>query len=725
MALTYGDAGHGDFSAFLRPGPDHSSTLDLLVKGARCAACLAKIEGQVAGLPGVNSARLNLTTGKLTVRFGRDAGDPGAVIATLDRLGYPTSLYDPAQAAAAQDREGRRLLLALAVAGFGAANAMMFSVPLWAGLSGQELGPATRSLMQWASGLIGAPCAIYAGMPFFESAWRSVKAGRANMDVPISLGVILTLLISFQETLLHGRDAYFDAAVSLLFLLLIGRWLDHRLRARAQSAASDLLAMQAAVASVLDPAGGEHATPIGEVAVGDRILVRPGERIPVDGLVDSGVSELDNALLTGETAPQAVGPGLACRAGALNLSGAIRLVATARAEDSAVAEIARLIEAGAQAKSRYVRLADRAASIYVPVVHTAAALTFVVGWAAGLGPREALLRAVAVLIITCPCALGLAVPAVQIAASSRLFRKGVLVKSGAALERLAEVDHIVFDKTGVLTLGRPQLVDAAPAVVAMAAPLARASSHPLARALAAAHPGVEIAERVVETPGIGVEGWIGGRRARLGRADFVGAPVSASGETELWFGFEDDIKVRLRFRDELRPDALRTIEALRARGLSVEILSGDLAAPVSEIAGALRIEQWRAALTPADKAGAIDDLRAQGRKVLMVGDGLNDTAALAKAHAAMAPGTALDASQNAADLVFSGDELAPVVTAIDVARAARRRALENFSFSALYNLVAAPAAMFGLINPFVAALAMSGSSLVVTLNALRMRQVGR
>jgi Cu2+-exporting ATPase len=390
-----------------------------------------------------------------------------------------------------------------------------------------------------------------------------------------------------------------------------------------------------------------------------------------------------------------------------------------------VAEIARLVEAGAQTKSLYVRLADRAASIYVPVVHTAAALTFAAGWALGLGPREALLRAVAVLIITCPCALGLAVPAVQITASSRLFRKGVLVKSGAALERLAEVDHVVFDKTGVLTLGRPELVDPVPSAIAMAAPLARASSHPLARALAARDDGSSLAEEVVETPGGGVEGRIGGRLARLGRADFVGVEGATSSETELWFAFENDTKIRFRFRDSLRPDARRTIEALRVRGLSVEILSGDLAGPVSQVAREVGVEAWRAALTPSDKALVIEDLTAAGRKVLMVGDGLNDTGALAKAHAAMAPGTALDASQNAADLVFSGEGLEAVVAAIDVARAARRRALENFGFSALYNLFAAPAAMLGLINPFVAALAMSGSSLVVTLNALRMARVAR
>ncbi len=723
MALTYGDA--GDFSAFVHRDGEGIATLDLLVKGARCAACMAKIEQSVGALRGVTSARMNLTTGKLTVGFGRGTGDPGEIIAALDRLGYPATPYDPGRAAAAYDAEDRRLILALGVAAFGAGNAMMFSVPLWAGLFGQELMPATRIFMQWASGLIGAPCALYAGMPFFESAWRSLRARRANMDVPISLGVLLTLLVSFQETILHGRDAYFDAAVSLLFLLLIGRWLDHRLRSRARSAAADLLALQTSAVCILGADGRERRTPLAQVAVGDRILVRPGERVPVDGKIVGGRSELDNALLTGETLPQPVRPGELCHAGALNLTGLLTLRATARSEDSAVAQIARLVEAGAQTKSFYVRLADRAARIYVPVVHTAAALTFVAGWALGLGPREALLRAVTVLIITCPCALGLAVPAVQIAASARLFRKGVLVKSGAALERLAEVDHVVFDKTGVLTMGRPVLIDAAPVAVALAAPLARASSHPLARALADADDGEALVEGAIETPGQGVAGWIDGRHARLGRADFVGLGDTPASETELWFAFDDDIKIRFRFRDRLRADAREAVEALRARGLSVEILSGDVPAAVAAVARDLGVEHWRAAMTPQGKAQAIDDLATSGRKVLMVGDGLNDAAALAKAHAAMAPGSALEASQNAADLVFSGHRLGAVVTAFDVASAARRRALENFGFSALYNLVAAPAAMLGLVNPFVAALAMSGSSLVVTLNALRMNRAGR
>lgn len=708
-----------DYSAFLRPTNDGGRAVELLVKGARCAACLSKIEREVAGLPGVTSARLNLTTGKLSVAYAIGAGDTALVVEKLERLGYPASLYDPGSAAQARDEEGRRLTMALGVAAFGAGNAMMFSVPIWAGLFGQELGPATRTLMMWLSAAIGAPCAIYAGMPFFTSAWRSLRSGRANMDVPISIGVILTLAISFIETVLRGRDAYFDAAISLLFLLLIGRWLDHRLRASARSAAADLLAMQAPAANVLDDKGVEHRRPIGDIVPGDLLLVRPGERIAVDGQVVGGTSELDNALLTGETRPEPVTVGNHCRAGSLNLSGPLRLVAVARSEDSAVAAIARLVEAGSQSRSRYVQLADKAAALYVPVVHTAAALTFAGGWLLGLGPREALLRAVAVLIITCPCALGLAAPAVQVTASARLFRRGILVKSGAALERLAEADHVVFDKTGVLTEGRPQLIDPVPAAIAMAAPLARASAHPLARALASHAAPTVLADDVVEVPGQGVEGRINGRQARLGRATFVGVAGAPSSETELWFGVEGKTKIRFVFADRLRADAAEAINALKARGLSVEILSGDIPAAVSTVALELGVTDWRAGLTPAEKAAVIAERTAAGRKVLMVGDGLNDTAALANAHAAMAPGTALDASQNAADLVFSGESLSAVVTAFDVARSARVRALENFSFAALYNLVAAPAAMLGFVNPFVAALAMSGSSLAVTLNALR------
>ena len=714
-----------DLSRFVAPTAEGRGRLELLVRGARCAACLSKVERAAAAAPGVEAARLNLTTGKLSVTFKARTGDPSAVIRAVEAAGYGAGLYDPEAASAVQDREGRRLTLALGVAGFGVGNVMMFSVPVWAGLLGQELDASTRAVMYWLAAIVATPCALFAGQVFFQSAWASLKRGKANMDVPITIGVLLTLAVSFSETIQGGRHAYFDAAVSLLFLLLIGRWLDHQLRARAQGAARDLLALQARVARRLDSQGIERGTPVGDVAVGDLLAVPPGERAPVDGVVEAGVSELDNALITGETALWPVGPGAALHAGALNLGGRLVMRATARSEDSTLAGILRLMEAGAQSKSAYVRLADRAAAIYVPVVHTLALATFLGGWLLGLGPREALLRAAAVLIITCPCALGLAVPAVQIAASGRLFRKGVLVKSGAALERLAEVTRVVFDKTGVLTEGRPRLIEPAADAVALAAPLARASRHPLAQAMVREAGAGPVAAEAHETPGLGVEGIVGGRRARLGRAEFVGAAAGPSRETEFWFAVDGETPVRFAFADTLRADAARTIAALKARGLAVEILSGDAAAPVAAVARACGVERWRAQLTPQEKAAAIDALKAEGVRTLMVGDGFNDAAALAKAHASMAPGSAVDASQNAADLVFEGEGLMAVVAAIDVARAARRRALENFGFSALYNAVAAPAAILGLINPLLAALAMSGSSLVVMLNALRMTWAGR
>ena len=710
-----------DMSAFVGDEEAGGGRVELLVKGARCAGCLGKIERGVKAMPGVGDARLNLTTGKLAVRYDdRRRADPAAVIRTLDGLGYASTLFDPKAALDQSDREGRELILCLAVAGFGAANAMMFTVPVWAGLFGQELGPGARILMYWLSALVATPCALYAGRPFFRSAWASLRRRRANMDVPISIGVLLTLAVSFSETLQHGRHAYFDAAVTLLFLLLIGRWLDHQLRLKAQGAARDLLMIQAPTAARLDEQDREHITPAAQIMPGDRLAVRAGDRIPVDAEVLEGRCDLDNALISGESAPVAVRPGDRVCAGALNLNGRLVLRATARSEDSTVAAIARLMELGAQSRSAYVRLADKAAAVYVPLVHTLALGTFLGGWMLGLSPREAILRAAAVLIVTCPCALGLAVPAVQITASGLLFRRGVLVKSGAALERLAEVDHVVLDKTGVVTEGRPRLVEGRDDLLPLAAALARASRHPLAMALAEAAGAGPAAADAVETPGMGVEGTVGGLPARIGRAAFVGHGATAGDGAELWFVRDGEAAVRFGFADTIRPEATSVILALRARGLQVELLSGDVETETARTARAVGVDAWRSGLTPQDKAAAVDALKAAGRKVLMIGDGLNDAAALAKAHCSMAPGTAVEASQNAADLVFCSGDLKAAPAAYDLARRARSRAMENFALSAAYNLIAAPAAMLGLVNPFVAAIAMSGSSLVVMLNALRL-----
>jgi Cu2+-exporting ATPase len=748
MAIALADAGcpsglapaaderapSADPSAFVRRNSQGQDTLELMVQGAKCAACISKIERGLLALPGVSDARLNLSTCRLRVAWAPGVIEAKVVTNLLTSLGYGAAAFDPEAAKRQVDEEGRNLLRYLAVAGFAAMNIMMFSVPVWSGDG--EMGEGTRTLLHWISALIAVPASLYAGQPFFRSAWRALSVRHANMDVPISLAVILTLGSSIAETLQQGQHAYFDGITMLLFFLLIGRYLDHRLRQQARTAARDLLAMQAVTASRIGADGHVTAISAREIEVGDRLMLAAGDRAPVDGVVEEGVSELDRSMLTGETSPEPVRPGDRIHAGAVNLMQGLVMRATARVQDSSVAELARLIEAGEQGRARFVRLADRAAALYVPVVHTLAALTFLcwalgplllrmVGFeAADVGVRIALMNAVAVLIITCPCALGLAVPAVQVVATGRLFKRGVLVKSGDALERLAQVDVAVFDKTGTLTLGKPRLLNLAnAALLQKAASLARVSRHPLSRALVeAAGPGAA-AKDAREIAGEGVTAGA----MRLGRRSFAApdAADAADGAAELWFSDGVTEAVRFAFVDALRADAKQVIEALQRRGIAVELISGDRTQAVEIAAREAGIARWAGAASPADKTARLAALRAEGKKPLMIGDGLNDAAALAAAHASASPGTALEASQAASDLVLQGAELMPLVEAIDIAKASRARALENLRFSALYNVIAAPLAAAGFLTPLIAALAMSGSSLIVTLNALRLQLQGR
>lgn len=713
-----------DPAAFVRQAADGGAALELLVAGARCAGCIRKIEGGLAALSGVRAARLNLSTGKLSVAFDPRRVSPRSVTETLASLGYDARPFDPEAAQADTDAEGRTLLRALAVAGFAAANVMLLSVSVWAGHQG-EMGAGTRGLLHLISGLIAVPAALYAGRPFFTSALAALRRGQANMDTPISLGVLLALGLSVYETAAGGAHAYFDASVSLLFFLLIGRYLDHLARGRARAAARALLALQAGAASRIGPDGAVTSVAARAISPGDRLLLAPGDRAPVDVEIEQGRSEADRSLATGESAPVLVGPGDRLHSGAVNLTSRLVVRALSRAEDSFLAELTRLVEAGEQAKTRFVRLADRAARLYVPFVHGAAALT-AAGWLlAGAEPRVAISNAIALLIITCPCALGLAVPAVQVVATGRLFRAGVLVKTGDALERLASADHAVFDKTGTLTTGRLALAAPLdPATLETAARLARASRHPIARALAwAAGPG-PVAADVAEAPGEGLSGRVEGVRVRLGRASFVGVAAGSSaaedGGPEAWLAIGDRAPIRLAFTDAARPGAGETLAALAERGFGLEMLTGDRTAAAQSLAGAVGLATWRAEVSPAEKSARLAELARQGRRALMVGDGLNDAPALAGAHVSISPGTAAEASQHAADFVLQGESLKGAVEAVDVARAARRRIMENFAFAALYNVLAAPLAAAGLVTPLIAAIAMSSSSLIVTANALRL-----
>ena len=693
-----------------------SGRIMLSLPGAHCAACISTVESGLAALPGVRSARVNLTLRRVSVDAEPTLSTETLILA-LKRLGYEAHELDAGLLSATEtDRQGRELLMRLGVAGFSMMNVMLLSVAVWSGAE-----DATRDMFHWISAAIAIPTVIFAGQPFFRSAWTALKARRLGMDVPISLAIILASSISLYETANGGHHAYFDAAVMLTFFLLAGRYLDHRTRAVARSAAEELAALEVPRAIVLRD-GAELVLPISEVSVGDLVLVRPGGRMPVDGVVTDGSSELDRSLLTGESLPSFAGPGTVVSAGEVNLTGPLTLRVTAAGKDSSLHRMADLVAIAESAKTRYTSLADRAARLYSPGVHLLSFGAFAVWmWITGGDIRFAINISAAVLIITCPCALGLAVPAVVTAASGKLFRKGLLIKHGTALERLAEIDTVVFDKTGTLTLGTPEptnLHDHPAEARSVALALARASSHPLALALAAA--GGEAAEvtELFEVPGYGIEGQWRGRRVRLGRALWTGADPLDVTATYLSLG---EATHGFTFADRLRPGAEAAVQALAAQGKHVMLISGDAEGAVRDLAQRLGITDWTAGALPAEKAAAVARLSAQGHRVLMVGDGLNDTAALVAAHVSISPASALDAARVASDIVLLGQDMAPIGDATRIAAQATRRIKENFAISILYNVVAVPIALVGLATPLAAALAMSLSSITVSLNALRLK----
>jgi Cu2+-exporting ATPase len=714
-----------DLSLYAKPAGDGTLDMELAVDGIACGACIARIESAVKRLPGVTEARLNYTNRRLHVAWTDGETEPAKILQALEDSGYHGHPFVPQRAEQAEAAEARRLTRCLAVAGFAAMNIMLLSVSVWSG-NVTDITPETRDFFHWASALIALPAAAYAGRPFFESAWRALKSRALNMDVPISLGVILALGMSVVETANHAEHAYFDSAIMLLFFLLIGRTLDHAMRRKTRAIAGNLAALKAETAHRF--AGDELVSvPVAALKAGDRLLVKPGERVPADGTVLGGNSQVDESLITGETARRKVASGATIYAGSLNYSGALTLKVTAAGGAALIDEIERLLDKAASAKSRAMRLADRASRVYAPLVHATAALTLA-GWLiAGAGLHDALATAIAVLIITCPCALALAIPAVQVVASGALFRANVILNTGDAIERLAEVDTVIFDKTGTLTLPEPRAINVAvldPELLQKAARLALSSRHPLAVALAREAQTRMPFDGAVEEPGQGVRAVIDGVEARLGSAEYCGVVQSLSGGTGLsniYFA-RGARTIAIAISQALRPDAVDVVKALAGFGFDLRILSGDRDEAVEPIASALGIAYWQGGLKPADKIACIESLKANGRRVLMVGDGLNDAPSLAAAHVSLSPISAADVTQAQADAVFLGERLKPVLDAVAVARRARGLMTENLWLAAIYNAIAVPVAIAGAVTPLIAALAMSGSSLLVTLNALRARR---
>jgi len=689
----------------------------LVVPAMHCAGCMAKIERTLGRIAGVASARVNLTARQVAVTHDHSVTVPD-LVASLNGVGFEAQ---PRTATAAPVSAVRPLLAPLAVAAFACMNVMLLSVSVWSGADGP-----TRNVFHWLSAAIAVPAVLFAGRPFFVSAWGAVRRATTNMDVPISIGVLLATALSFYETLTGGKEAWFDGTLMLLLFLLSGRALDAMMRDRARAGVDALLRQAPGGATVVAADGATNWLAAADLVPGLIMRVAAGERLAADGAIVRGESRFDQSLLTGESAAIAAATGDQVLAGTLNLENPVDVRVTASGADTSLAEIARLMATAGQGRSRYVRIADRASRLYAPAVHSLALLSFV-GWLlAGAGLYHALVIAISVLIITCPCALGLAVPVAQVVAAGALMRRGILVKDGSALERLAEVDRALIDKTGTLTFGRPvpdpaclAALDDAAASIALA--LASHSRHPLSQALtrALAARGVRAGEltAVREIAGRGIEGCAGTLAVSLGRptrAEGMATALTIPGQP-VWI---------IRFADGLRPDHAEALARLAAMRVPCAILSGDNAAAVDWAARATGLAA-QAGASPADKLAAIAALQQVGAKVLMVGDGLNDGPALAAANASIAPGSASDVGRQAADFVFTGESLLALPRAIAVARATMGVVRQNFALAIAYNLLAVPLAMAGLVTPLVAAVAMSTSSVLVIANSLRLARMPR
>lgn len=719
------DLAYTGYESLVEQAAQDRHKLCLLIGRVHCAACIQKIESALNKMPGVIYARLNFSTHRLIIEWIGQPSQADEFTRAIIECGYDVKPFDPHVAQLQNEDEHRFLLLCLGVAGFAMGNIMLISVGLWT-TNAETMGSATRELLHWLSALIGIPAVLFSGRPFFSSAISVLKQGHTNMDVPISVALILASVMSLHEIIHGGEHAYFDSAIMLMFFLLIGRYLDFRARRQARSAAIDLMQKLSGFANVIQD-GKILKTLIKDLREGMIVSVAAGENIPADGRVVQGQSLIDTSLVTGETLPRSVNIGVEVYGGTLNIDAPLLVCVSKAVDDSLIADIMRLMEKASQSQAKYVRLADRLAQLYTPVVHVLAALGFII-WFFVIGEswQFSLMISVAVLIITCPCALGLAVPVVQVLASGHLMKKGILVKSGDALERLAQIDTVLMDKTGTLTIGRPKLIGHSDQKnLQLPASLAQYSRHPLSQALVEAYKGEMLKiDEIKEYPGLGLEGLYKGRKLRLGSRAWCGDINAPQNEfLEIWYSYAEPPPVVFLLNDVLRFDSAETIKKLKQKNLNVVLLSGDRDTVVQNIANICEIKEAYGDLNPLQKYEYLERLSHLGHKVMMVGDGVNDTPVLAGAHVSMAPGTAIDMAQKTADIIFMGTGFKPVDIAHNAAIYSQRLIKQNFAIALLYNLVAIPLAFCGFVTPFVAALAMSVSSLLVIANSFRLRRL--
>ena len=708
----------------------------LILEGITCAACIWLNERHLKQLPGVREVAFNYATHRARIAWDESATSLSRILAEIRKLGYHAHPFSAQQQEALRQQQRRTDFRRLAVAGLFSAQVMMIAVGLYAGPSqGMEL--ETAQLLRWFSLVLSIPAILYSAWPFYRAAWRGIVTRRMGMDVPIALGLLTGFAGSIWATVQGTGTIYYDTLTMLVFFLLATRYLERNAREKSVEAAENLLRLVPAMATRVEADGRHSLMPLVDIAEGDLILVKPGETVAADGVVAQGASNVDESLLTGESHPLPKSAGSEVYAGSINYESPLTVRVTGIGEQTMLAGISRLLDRAQAEKPRLARIADRVAAYFTYILLLIVAAVGYWWWQTE--PARALEIVLAVLVVSCPCALSLAAPAAFAAAGSHLVRRGVLFTRGHALETLARVTHFVFDKTGTLSAGRPQLLDTvtlaemdADACLRLAASLERSSEHPLARSLiaAAAHMPLHEVMEAANVPGQGVTGLIAGRHYSLGNADLAAAdgvptqldmPDCPPGATLVWLREAGRPLAVFVLADQARTEAKALVQALRQSGTQVSILSGDSAGAVSHFAQTLGIDDWHAGLTPERKLTALQALQREGAVVAMVGDGINDAPVLAGAQVSIAMGSGTQMARATGDIVLLSENLLEIDHAVQTSRFGVSVIRQNFAWALVYNLLALPFAAAGLISPWLAAIGMSVSSLIVVLNALRLR----
>ncbi|KMN21461.1 heavy metal translocating P-type ATPase [Pseudomonas helleri] len=717
---------------FVRHEGEQAETT-LLIEGISCAACGWLIEKHLLHLPAISEARLNLSNHRLHIRWADSQLPLSDVLSELRHIGYAAHPYQADKAAEQLASENRLALRQLGVAGLLWFQAMMATMATWPEFN-IDLSPEMHTILRWVALFLTTPIVFYSCSPFFKGAMRDLRTRHLTMDVSVSLAIGGAYVAGIWTAITGDGELYFDAVGMFALFLLAGRYLERRARERTAAATAQLVNVLPASCLRLGEDGQSERILLNELKVADKVLVHPGAVLPADGKILDGQSSIDESLLTGEYLPQPRTVGDAVTAGTLNVEGALTVQVLALGQDTRLSAIVRLLERAQSEKPRLAEIADKAAQWFLLFSLIAAVAIGLLWWQ--LDPSRAFWIVLAMLVATCPCALSLATPTVLTAATGTLHKLGLLLTRGHVLEGLNQIDTVIFDKTGTLTEGRLALRAIHPLrdldpdqCLALAAALENRSEHPIARAFGRAP---HAAEDVQSTPGLGLEGVVGEQRLRIGQPGFVCAlshcaTADMPDEPGQWLllGDTKGALAWLVLDDRLRTDAAALVAACKARGWRTLLLSGDSSPMVASVAAELNIDEARGGLRPDDKLRVLQDLHAQGRKVLMLGDGVNDVPVLAAADISVAMGSATDLAKTSADAVLLSNRLDALVQAFSLARRTRRVIIENLLWAGLYNGLMLPFAALGWITPIWAAIGMSISSLTVVLNALRLTRMPR